>query len=157
MNSLTKRVRVWGVLLAVLLCVVSMGTTIYATTYDFSAEMDLRMVDGKKNNITYDIGKDIFVVFKGSVSSSNYSSADHEGTVLGELCGTQKTYVNLCETDWLGRRKTICGTTVSVDGVNKRETFLCTGNTEEKSKKYVYIYKPLNDGWNLDIDGEIIH
>lgn len=37
------------------------------------------------------------------------------------------------------------------------KTFSCSGTSETSRDKYVYVYKPLNDGYNMSISGTITY
>lgn len=138
-----------------LLCVISMSSIVFASSYDFGANMEYRYVNGKNNGVTYSIGKDKKISISGTAGCYSYSSADHEGDRSGYLCATQPTSILLCETTTLGARRTICYAEVTISGVGETKKFSSSGTSKYSSKKYMYMFKGLNDGRNLSISGKI--
>lgn len=155
----TKKGRIGKSLLSMLvlmLCVISVTSIAYASSsYTFAAKMEYRYLDGKSNGVTYSIGKDEDITVTGFVKCYAYHYADHEGVIGGTLCAAQPTYIYLCESNFFGFRKTIAGTTVTVSAVDGVEDFTFSGTSTTTSNKYMYIYKPLNDGRDVVITGTI--
>ena len=141
--------------LVLMICAISVTSIVYASSHTFNAQMRLRYLNGKDNGVTYSIGKDKKITVSGSVKCLGYNPKDHEGDSSGMLCGVQSTYIYLCESNVLGARKTICGTTAKVSSANEVKKFVCSGTSTTTSKKYMYIYKPLNDGRDISISGKI--
>lgn len=135
----------------------SFAMVVYASSYSFGAEMNYRMVDGKSNGVTYSIGSDQTIKMSGSIGAYSYSKSDHESVAGGSLCAPQSTTICLCESSWWGSRLIICSTSVKITGLGQVKTFSCSGTSETSRGKYVYVYKPLNDGYNMSISGTITY
>ncbi|MBQ9885502.1 MAG: hypothetical protein IJM37_01385 [Lachnospiraceae bacterium] len=133
----------------------SFSMVVFAGSYSFGAEMNYRLVDGKRNGVTYSIGNDKKITIEGKVKAYSYSSVDHEGVLGGRLCAPQPTTICLCESNWWGGKIVICSTNVKVTAVDQVKYFSCSGKSQTSRSKYVYIYKPLNDGFNMSITGTI--
>ena len=142
-------------MLVLMICAISVTSMVYASSSTFNATMKYRYLNGKDNGVTYSIGNNKDIIVTGYVKCFAYNYSDHEGVAGGALCATQPTYIYLCESNFFGFRKTICGTTVEVSGVGEVEDFTCNGTSTTTSKKYMYIYKPLNDGRDITISGTI--
>ncbi|SDX03556.1 hypothetical protein SAMN05216391_1364 [Lachnospiraceae bacterium KHCPX20] len=150
-----KFLRKFFVILVAVVFVNSFAMIAYAGSYSFGAEMNYRMVDGKKNGVTYSIGSDKTIKVNGKIGAYSYDRSDHEGVAGGALCGPQSTTICLCESNWWGGKIVICSTSVKVSALNQVKSFSCSGKSETSRDKYIYIYKPLNDGFNMSISGTI--
>ena len=100
-------------------------------------------------------GKNKNITLSGEFGAYSYSSSDHEGTIGGYLCAPQPTYVTLCESNIWGSRTQICSTNKTISSVGEWTYFSCSGTSEYASNKYLFIYKPLNDGLNMTFSGTI--
>ena len=135
---------------ALLLC---LQGNVFAASYSVSGTLNYRVLDGSKNNKYYSIGKGKDITFSGTVSKTGYNSSEVEVNAYGNKVGTQTTYINLYEQTNSGKGVKLCGDSVKVSDGSK--SFKATGKSQYANKKYVYIYKPMNDGYDLKISGKI--
>ena len=111
------------------------------------------MLDGSENNKCYTIGANKNVVIAGRVEVSGYNAAEVETNAYGQKVSTQTTYINLYESNSSGKGVKVCGDTVKVSSGSI--AYVASGTTQFANKKYMYIYKPMNDGYDLEISGSI--
>lgn len=124
-----------------------------AASYNFNGDLNYRLLDGSANNKYYSIGANKSITISGTVKKTGYNSSEVEQNAYGQKVGVQKTYINLYEVNNSGKGTAICSTNVSVSSGSK--SFSASGTSKYSGKKYMYIYKPMNDGYDLNISGNI--
>lgn len=155
---IVNKIKKYGcVVLTLMVLITSFSTMVYASSTKFGADMQQRVVDGKENGKTYSIGAGKTITVSGEMGAYSYSDEDHESTSNGYLCAPQPTYVTLCESNIFGMRTEICRVSKTISAIGSVAKFSCSGTSEHSSKKYLFIYKPLNDGLNMSISGTIVY
>ena len=137
-------------------CVMIIGSVnVFAATASVSGTLNYRMLDGSANGKYYTIGSGKKVSISGTVKKTGYNSSEVEKNAYGQLVGTQTTYINLYELNSSGKGVKVCGDTVKVSSGS--QSYSASGTTAYGNKKYMYIYKPMNDGYDLRIEGSITY
>ncbi|MDO4166656.1 MAG: hypothetical protein Q4D32_04560 [Eubacteriales bacterium] len=131
------------------------GICASAKSSTFGGNLKKRVLDGSANGIYYNIGKNKRVSISGRVTKTGYNKKDAEINRYGERYSTQYTYINLYEGKASGKGNKICGDKVKVSDGSK--PFSAAGKTTSKKSKYIYVYKPVNDGYDLYISGNMIY
>ena len=127
--------------------------SLFAASYKIEGSLHYRLLDGSENNKCYTIGANKNVVIAGRVEVSGYNAAEVETNAYGQKVSTQTTYINLYESNSSGKGVKVCGDTVKVSSGSI--AYVASGTTQFANKKYMYIYKPMNDGYDLEINGSI--
>ncbi len=140
--------------LAVTVCSISLlGIDSLAASSRIRGTLNYRVLDGSANNKFYTIGANKSIKISGSVEKIGYNKNEVETNAYGQKVGVQTTYLNLYEKTLSGRGNKICSDSVKVSSGSKQ--FSATGKSKNSNKKYMYIYKGMNDGYDLSINGTI--
>ena len=141
----------------VLIVFLFLGSSVFAASYSFSGTMKLRMLDGSENGVYYSIGSNKNISISGKVKCIGYNAKEVEKDIRGNKVGVQTTYIQLYEINNSGIGTPLCGSSVKVSSSSGSMSFSSTGRSKYSKKKYMYIYKPMNDGYDLAISGSITY
>lgn len=143
-----------GGLFATLCCAILLfGSSALASTATFSGTMNYRLIDGSSNEKYYNIDANTNVSLSGKVTVMRYDPDEAEADIYGHQVGMQSTYIHLYEGRSSGRGVSVCSASVKVSSGSK--SFSASGKTSKDGDKYLYIYKGVDDGYDVSVSGTI--